>query len=827
MYINKRINTLMILFSSTLILGACSSNVEEVEYETSNLEIKKVSKVRHLLGSTNKNLWNDIPNKANLDIKTCLTNPALGQSVSRYDFDVKINEQTTSVTTQTDGCIQFPFEYEFNYLEDEKYISFPIEIVGTGDYVGFEQFELAINPWSGDVIDSRFEEIPSSEEVSEELRPLTLESINFQKIKDSESFIAKSAQTSIKYNLAMKAVINRYDLNKSVIKKTLTNGSFDLELKLVKEDLDSGQLLTIATQKMRKEIRSAMIQSEVEFRLNKDFRFDSQSSYLLVVKASPINAQSKLKAQLGAIRLNQLEQNNESVLKVTEDLSERIQTGLNHQKAVMADKEALKAQNLNEMTETAEIDAQISNISLAGIIDNSFQTKAEKQIRANIEVCLQLPESTSSSKALKNTKVKVDALISENNTDGVQNDRIHTTDQNGCFSTYTYIKYNQFACEQWLQSKVVFEVLDGRFEGATASKEIAFNPWNKNNFAQDLSRVENLEELNCQATRFHVKDVNYKNQYLNHNEFKLNKYMHLVLHKEYDLKFPLATVKGSSSNEETLPPALTFGEYEASFEIFTPKHANVDYYSPNMDNFTYLTSTAFKVTPNRSGIVNTKVSLPFQIHETAQLSYKNLGVLTIKAKGQIAATKVIFPFYGTSKSATLATTEVSLQEFENENSIAVQEMGTKLPKKVLENFYGQSTVEIYREEFRSSGFKKNKRMNTMTKTLSEVNESIVAKDSKYQKPLKRRDFRLLSQNPSTIPHSVLKKTCGLFYYATGDNQKFSRRLKDCLENPHKHIERVPLTHIIEIARQKTHKQSGEKVGYAKFASDEMGQINRG
>lgn len=161
------------------------------------------------------------------NIRSCFKDPLNSRSIIDIGFQYIEDKNVSAHVTNIDGCIFYDKTIVYNYLEQERYIRVNIEIIGDGPFYGTVLLPLAINPWTNDLIDTRYQDLPEVLEnqitqKENELNPaadanLLIEKLNYL----PTSFSVVGGQPTIELEIYADASIERLTYNQERVFETI------------------------------------------------------------------------------------------------------------------------------------------------------------------------------------------------------------------------------------------------------------------------------------------------------------------------------------------------------------------------------------------------------------------------------------------------------------------------------------------------------------------------------------------------------------------------------------------------------------------------------
>lgn len=155
------------VFLCAVSLGACK--------EKGDPEIKSAEAQRDRYGVLNATFFVDkmsatttetlgynswgFPNEKQFNFRACFKDQLLRGALQNWDVVIQDGSSQKSVQTDFGGCANWSETYSFDYFAPESYIEVRRIFKVTGGHRGDVEVVLGVNPWSGRVVDLRYDEI--------------------------------------------------------------------------------------------------------------------------------------------------------------------------------------------------------------------------------------------------------------------------------------------------------------------------------------------------------------------------------------------------------------------------------------------------------------------------------------------------------------------------------------------------------------------------------------------------------------------------------------------------------------------------------------------
>ncbi len=815
------ITTLMIIATS------CGEKAPESTSDQSTFEVLSVQTSKVSLSSEGTDVnWKSLNNSLILNLTACIRDNAVAASVVGEGFEITSPNGSKREVTDSNGCLSWSERFKYSPTNSETYYQFPLTIKGIGHYKGERQVDLAVGPnvEKGDkVFDLRFQKLayplaqieeltgPHSQQdqkgIAESNANLDMASIALN-LSDYQAYSQKSVY---KYQLEAKIDLLRENLEQVLVRKALESGLFKATLHLVElRSEDEKRLLTTIETELK--IQKGLISKEISLEIPRTVKPNETSTLELYLQLEPINAPKGISAILGKVTMNFLK----GAQSNTWDRLSNIET----QSFVASVNSDEEFENKSDELERVASELSIDSMSFDyGAHDSAdYNANSQKTLHSKINFCVVDPHSPAGSNSLGQTSVNVELTSSEGG-EVIKNSRVRLG-QSGCGEVNLPIKYARFGCEKYFNYKIVATATEGSIKGLGASATFALNPWNSSDFGHHLEK-EVPAPLNCEnPARVHLGSIDYKYEGLDYDSFKINKFLHLSLHKLYQFNFsPMVERFTSTSQERT--EELTFGNLKIKALIFTPKKDGLDYFNPNLEDFNFLSATEKTIKISAGSKATDILSFPFYASETHLLGLKNL--LLIKAswssgdeqeESEIQSVVMAMPFYPSKPQMTghpVVIEDIPSKTFKRKDINTIIAEATKYLPYDSDKFkeeVAETTIELFR-----NNLVKRFQSESVTFTFGSLTDlnSLLGKDQ-----LSFEQMRLLSSTAGVKPPRVLKQLCSILA---------KDALKECQKRPENYLETRAITHINELLS--TQKQNDNTYGVARFVSKDLGNIYRG
>ncbi|MGZ5278433.1 MAG: hypothetical protein ACXWC9_00725 [Pseudobdellovibrionaceae bacterium] len=344
MNFSKRMAHWMTTMVSGFVLSACIPNTQErpdgVTNDAANFAIVSVS------GSIggNKNVGEfPFPGEKTYNFKACLVDYTRRTNIPNAKFQIKEIDQ--EVTTDAQGCLNWPETIKFNYLADSVWLKLTRTFEAKGLQRGSREAKLAINPWShgeglSEVMDLMKQTTPylleNDDDVKKHLAGLDKDG----KPKMRKRWVENGERIVTNFKTAAGPVYQWHDqiflkpqilfgrTDSSPVLLPVLGGFFNVEVSLIVEDVQNQK--TVRHQ-YAKQIKEKVVISNTTLMVDVDFSLDkipTSGQTFLGIKLIPIGAPEGLQPFEGLFPLGNDHSFVQSTgLKISETVASENRTG--------------------------------------------------------------------------------------------------------------------------------------------------------------------------------------------------------------------------------------------------------------------------------------------------------------------------------------------------------------------------------------------------------------------------------------------------------------------------------------------------------------------
>ena len=100
--------------------------------------------------------WPDLKDSAIVSLRTCMQDSKYLQPIIGESFEITSSNGTSDSRSNTNGCISWTEEFNFNYLADETFVELSGVFEGKDNFKGRRTYSVALNPWARQASDLSF-----------------------------------------------------------------------------------------------------------------------------------------------------------------------------------------------------------------------------------------------------------------------------------------------------------------------------------------------------------------------------------------------------------------------------------------------------------------------------------------------------------------------------------------------------------------------------------------------------------------------------------------------------------------------------------------------
>ena len=778
---------------ATALISSCSNDVEDKSQLLANATFNATRVTAYSTLPAKLKDWGDFQRGNHIELVSCIKNKGINAPVINDLFTIYSHGgNSTQKTSDENGCIHWGLYKNFDFLTQEHYAPHTIKIVGTGKHKGSLTIPLAINPWkntSNTVKDLRFDQLASRYIQDQPKHPeksnLHIKSTKISYKKGVFKHLTNLSQSyTLSYDISLWPTYKRIGLDEDLIEESFKEGTFNVVLSLMEKNPSNDRYFNISTTEQKVVIKNGFLNTPVTFLIQPPNWPKGSSLLEMFIQLTPVDGPKSLGIFHGAVSMKNMAHNNHDAPgQFTPAFSYELQTAQVRQEP--------EQQPRNDFIfEIDSVQAEYGSLK-----NESYKKHSDKILKSKLRLHLVSPFNE---EIIKKTRFLITVHDRNGNPDSTDQ-RIASIDSNGILESHIMIHYNTYNCSQWLPYKIKIKAIDGQISGLEKERTVLINPWDKTNFSYDPLRQSPPIQATCTPPQVHIAEVEYSNEELDRDNFHLDTYLNLSIRKFYNINFkPLLKIT-SSHQQETPLTAITYGKFTLRLDLYTPKNALVDYQNPNLNNFIHVTSAEKDITVDE-GVVNENMGIPFYIDETIVLSYKNIIAITLTPIDEpfLQKSTRFFPFYAKEvkkRTRTLPLDNYRLKPQSLKVIKHIRQTGFKIPRGLL-NTNTNTLLPLNLFKTWLLGNTTNTQNSFMD--LQELTNTLTKLNNGPQYKLSSLDQERLLYEPNKLAKQTLKKLCPLFYTKT-----YYPEFKDCLNNPHQHLQRRPGQHIVDIVSTKS------------------------
>jgi hypothetical protein len=142
------------------LVVSCSSDVQEKEgNEAFQFDFNAVRSTQNFSLPFSET-WNDISMEGQYNFITCIRDGMFFGAASYEDFRITFGDRPSQVVTaDQQGCIAWTENIIYNSFSEMRFWELTVRIEGIGRFKGYRDIPVLFNPWSGNLLDPRYDDI--------------------------------------------------------------------------------------------------------------------------------------------------------------------------------------------------------------------------------------------------------------------------------------------------------------------------------------------------------------------------------------------------------------------------------------------------------------------------------------------------------------------------------------------------------------------------------------------------------------------------------------------------------------------------------------------
>lgn len=566
--------------------------------------------------------WPDLRDRALVSLRTCIQDSMYQQAIMGENFEVIAQSGTMNSRSNTNGCISWSEEFDFNYLADETFIELSGIIEGKDNFKGRRTYSVALNPWmrqASDLNFSRYQRVVSLENASMTSdMEKHIETRNYNIVVRERNF--SSQDTTITLEITTNPELLRSGIDGNIVREPLTGGNFDMQFLLVSMN-DSNVPVVLADTKRRVSVRrDGQLRTEVVLRLNAGI--NPQDNINLGIKIASADENINLGFDEGLIELSRLdgamsgELNDELGFPIS-----LLMTLKNNEDAVDTDPDnfgfIMEAMTISRKSETG------NNIS---------STSSNATVEAEFSVPMVSPVVH---QPIRGHSFQVE-LVDQETSQTVFNQRLSTLTGSGNLVFRTSFDYRRYNEQRWRPYMLRVTSYDPPYVDVTKERLVYINPWlSTGDFGID-SKVqrEPPQATGDNQTEIFISGFNYRIQGDVGSSFRINKSLDLKFDKQINLRFRPQLKQGhdfAGGMNINFPPIVN-GSYKVRFLLLAPNNSADFDGTQDVDLSQFHTLTAGESTAiAQNGMVDVDIEFPLLFTDYPIFSGKNVVLIEMRS----------------------------------------------------------------------------------------------------------------------------------------------------------------------------------------------------
>tara|TARA_Y100000768_G_scaffold387924_1_gene381020 strand:+ start:21172 stop:24390 length:3219 start_codon:yes stop_codon:yes gene_type:complete len=665
-----------------LVLLACGeSDVKDINRSNDNaaFAFDQVQVVAFDTRPSDPN-WPDLKDKALVSLRTCVQDSQYQQPIVGENFEIISQNATSTSRSNTNGCISWSEEFNYNYLANEAYIEISGVMEGKDNFKGRRTYSVALNPWlrqASDLNFSRYQRVVSLADAAI-VSDLDnhIETRNYNIVVKEKIFSA--TQTSLTLEITTNPELLRHGLDGGLLKEPLTGGTFNMQFLMVARS-GSGERTVLADSSRTVRVgRDGQIRTEVDFNLTAGV--NPQDEIELGVKITSADPSRDLGYDEGLIELGVLDGT------ISRELSNDTGVPLSLLLALKNNDNAVdeNPDNFGFIIETVRIDRK----SETG--NNLSSTSSHSTVEAEFTVPMVSPVVH---EPIRNHNFQL-TLIDQETNQTVFDDRISTQTGTGNLVFRTSFDFRRYNQRRWKPYLLRISSEDAPYVDVTKERVVYVNPWiSTSDFGIDSNVATPPESSSENNTEIYISGFNYRIDGDIPSSFSVNKSLDLKFNKQINLRFrPKLKMDHDFTGGDTASyPPIVNGTYNIRFLLLSPNSSTDFDGTQDVDLSQFHTLTAGESEARvQNGMVDVDIDFPLLFTDYPLYSGKNVVLIEMRSTerdSELRPGYFVGHFTGYQGSGRVETSEANFMRLTTGNLDIAQDLISRISnvRRKLEN----------------------------------------------------------------------------------------------------------------------------------------------
>jgi hypothetical protein len=629
---------------SLLLLSSCSSDVKDSNAASGNelFEIQGMTATDGGAKAANKN-WPDVIDERRINLVACLMHNIIQVQVAAQPFEITHLSKTITRTSTNSGCVGWPVDIKFNFLEDECFVPVEGKIRGTGSVKGEATYRVLVNPWTGATLDKnpslKQEGVEICTQASSEIQPLTAKQtpVIVSSISSAEyRHFPGNLKTNIKARIEVRPLINRKSLNKAEVPVALRGGKFSVTTFLISRNNRTDTRTILAEDNTEASVLpDGRLSYPVELTLQ---QFNRNDRFELGVVLDPIEAPAGITRGESLAPFEFSNGSTGAAVISTHSLFDRSQ--------FLREREEDEKLNSGDGKEATP--PQLHGFVIERVFaergpelgSNQRDTFA-RMVTANARIVLvnALTGQSILDEAFEVTVTDAQKKILYKNVFNTLDQQDSSSNARGILDFIFEVPFRQFgssrhAFRDWGVYTISVKGLN-TFKDIVRERTVFINPWVGGNFLIDSSVGPKPKIDTSTRPRIFFPQMSYRFLGVNNQSLFLNSSLDLHFNRVYQVDIPHATVLSPHglSNDGDAEQRLNTGRFKVALYLLAPKSSDVAFTQNlstelNLENF-YLISGGSAVVSAQNGWIGANVPMPFRDSDVLLSSFRNLLIVEV------------------------------------------------------------------------------------------------------------------------------------------------------------------------------------------------------
>jgi hypothetical protein len=756
---------------------------------------------------------------------TCIRDGMFFGAASYEDFRITFGDRPSQVVTaDQQGCIAWTENIIYNSFSEMRFWELTVRIEGIGRFKGYRDIPVLFNPWSGNLLDPRYDDIDEIPDyaivpMSSVFSVAEAQVMGF--MPDTENLRMDKVNIFVHeiYNFDDRAEVDAEvqltpqffvrDENGVPEYKNFTSGKFLLRAALVEYIVGEEHVIPIATYD---EVADLRVEDKGTIRFRSRFELsrvgDPNSHYEFVFRLIPLDAPAPLGQAVRMARVGRV---------LTRGMNSGdiypIPDGMTPEQYVSKDSQHFGLYN-NEDNKNFGIGIGSVKIRRGAFYD-SYSTDPQRTQEIIYLSCLYDPITLQSLYGNRLEAAVINAL-------DVENIEEHfnpiTLTPNGCFESTGVMKYYMFDIERYMPFYLVIRGQSGPYKGITTTRKIFLNPWEESWVTFGVDSLRETPPVNnpnpTKRPEVYLENVKY-NFLRNENDgFEVDKFMRMKMTKTFEIEVHPQIKSYHNFSGQVRYQEINYGIGQVDAYFVVPKEGKVDFQNIDLKDYRLVAHDSVQ-SKIENGILRHPIQFKINFSDMPRAVLRGLLVVEVSyPDSRVESGIFVSHFDLTSSGTSFNTLRLGLNSYSNEvldeffkNINIKADLGQLKSEKLAEENIDPtlSTTQLFRERVLSLEKAKkevgvNPELITTTVSQIESSNSLGLSQGWFDRALRSNSFG----------EQTLKNFCDLVFVPERQNAQ-NTHYQHCLREPSTYVEAQVTRHVEEILSP-VFKEEAQNVG---------------